>query len=502
MTRFSSTRSRASRVAVLGAGGLVAALLVGPGSTAQARDISVELTYDCAFAQGTQAVRVAVVGSLPDAGAVDLPMQPGAPTVRVAIPPGALEGTLPADVRSVAGSLTMTAEVRQSTRSAEAAWAHLAAPVTPLGDGGRLELEHTGQVPSVTVTAHGDVTFSAGPVSLRLLPETTDGSRPMPLPAVDCTPAAGQDTLLATVAVAGEESPGPSAGPLPGEGEDEAGQEPGRDIAVAPSPSDSEQPDACPPDLPSGEIDESFIPPPPPGEPPFVSELPGRHGCAYAVGLANVKKLGSAMIVNDPAARPEAINVIAVKRTVRRSASRPGGYYFRIDSYGEIALPDATSTFLTFGFQPVTARVEFVNGPLTISTGTIGSKPDQVNFAVAAFYQSLRVHDVKVNGTPLDVGPDCRTARPYPVVLHGKFPEYVSVLVGGPMRGTVTIPEFTGCGSGGEDLDQLFSASLSGPDNLIAMRQGSLCVPGAPGLKCPPPVPALPGQQSPAASAR
>lgn len=494
MTRF-STRSRAGRVAVLGATGLVAALLVGPGSTAQARDISVELTYDCAFAQGTRSVQVAVGGSFPDAGAVDHPMQPGEPTVRVTIPPGALEGTLPAEVRSVASSLTMTAEVRQNTRSAKALWSSLAAPAAALGDGGALDVEHTGKIPSVTVTAHGDVTFAAGPVSLWLLPETADGSEPMPLPAVECTPAAGQDTLLATVPVDGEESPAPSGTPSPGEGgQDGAGPEPDRDIAVAPSPSGSEQAGPCPAELPSGGIDESFIPPPPPGEPPFVSDLPGQHGCAYAVGLANVKKLGGAMIVNDPTAQPEAINVIAVKRTLRRSASRPGGYYFRIDSYGEIELPDATGTFLTFGFQPVSARVEFVNGPLTISTGTIGSKPNQVNFAIAAFYQSLRVHDVKVNGTPLDVGPDCRTARPYPVVLHGKFPEYVSVLVGGPMRGTVTIPEFTGCGSGGEDLDQLFGASLSGPDNLIAMRQGPLCVPGAPGLKCPPPVPALPGQ--------
>ncbi|MEW2634539.1 DUF6801 domain-containing protein [Streptomyces sp. NPDC048389] len=493
MTGF-STRSQAARVAVVGATGLVAALLVGPGSTAQARDIHVGLTYDCAFAQGTGAVRIAVGGSFPDTGAVGRPMQPGEPVVRVTIPPGVLEGTLPADVRSVASSLTMTAQVRQNTRSAEASWASLTAPAAALGEDGGLELEHTGKVPSVTVTAQGDVTFSAGPVSLRLLPETADGSEPMPLPAVDCTPAAGQDALLATVPVAGEEPPAPSGAPSPGEGQDGADREPDRDIAVAPSPPESEQPDVCPPDRPSGGIEESFIPPPPPGEPPFVSNLPGQHGCAYAVGLANVRKLGSAMIVNDPAAQPEAINLVAVKRTLRRSASRPGGYYFRIDSYGEIALPVASSTFLAFGFQPVSARVEFVNGPLTISTGTIGSKPNQVNFAVAAFYQSLRVHDVKVNGIPLDVGPDCRTARPYPVVLHGKFPEYVSVLVGGPMRGTVTIPEFTGCGSGGEDLDQLFSASLSGPDNLIAMRQGPLCVPGAPGLKCPPPVPALPGQ--------
>ncbi|MFD0431261.1 hypothetical protein ACFQ60_40165 [Streptomyces zhihengii] len=156
-----------------------------------------------------------------------------------------------------------------------------------------------------------------------------------------------------------------------------------------------------------------------------------------------------------------------------------------------MTLPDAESTFLTFGFQPVSAKVEFITGPITISTATVGSPPDRYNLAVAGFYQSLRVHDVTINGTPLDVGDNCRTARPFPVRLNGDFPDYTNVIIGGPLRGTVTIPEFTGCGTGGEDLDQLFTASLSGPDNLIAMNQGRLCVPSGGGVNgCPPVVPA------------
>jgi hypothetical protein len=246
-----------------------------------------------------------------------------------------------------------------------------------------------------------------------------------------------------------------------------------------------------------GGIDESFVPQPPPGEAPRITQLAGRLGCAYAVGLANVEKLGGAMIVNDPAGTPELVNVLAVLRTASRTGTRPGGFYFRADSFGALPLPDATSTFLTFGFQPVTAKVEFTNGPVTISTGTIGSPPNRVNFALAGFYQSLRVHDVKVNGTPLDVGPDCRTARPFRVVLNGKFPDYENVFKGGPMSGEVTIPEFSGCGTNGEDLDQIFSAAISGPDNLVAIRQGPLCIPNSPNNECPPRIPDLPDRATP-----
>lgn len=91
---------------------------------------------------------------------------------------------------------------------------------------------------------------------------------------------------------------------------------------------------------------------------------------------------------------------------------------------------------------------------------------------------SLRIYDVRVNGVPLDVGPNCRTSSPLDVQMKGTKPEY-TVNDGGILRGTFKIPPFTGCGVG-EDLDSLFTASISGPDtppyNYIKLVQGRPCI--------------------------
>ena len=47
-------------------------------------------------------------------------------------------------------------------------------------------------------------------------------------------------------------------------------------------------------------------------------------------------------------------------------------------------------------------------------------------------------------------------------------------MTGGPLEGTVTIPTFTGCGVT-ENLDPLFTGSISGPGNLARAIQGKPC---------------------------
>ena len=80
---------------------------------------------------------------------------------------------------------------------------------------------------------------------------------------------------------------------------------------------------------------------------------------------------------------------------------------------------------------------------------------------------------VLVNGAPLNVGNDCHTVRPFPLVLTG-VPPY-SLDDGGVLNGTITVPSFTGCGVG-ENLDPIFNATVSGPGNFVQLTQGNLCI--------------------------
>jgi hypothetical protein len=251
--------------------------------------------------------------------------------------------------------------------------------------------------------------------------------------------------------------------------------------------------DVCP-DLPTGSLDPARLPPvpdgatvlPDPNDP--SSAFPDDPACAFAVGFANVKKLGEATLVNDPSVSPTMVSLNMNRRLVFNFHTDPG--YVEDDILGELQLPVASSTFLTYGFVPTSARIEFTSlSPLTIvSTGsTFYNQP--ILFTIGG-YQSMRLFDVKVNGTPLDVGPDCHTAEPIDMVLHGRQDDYLpgggdglpdySVQGGGPLSQTdLYIPPFTGCGSHGENLDSLLTAAVSGPGNQLNLIQGPTCTPAS-----------------------
>ncbi|MBO0835760.1 MAG: hypothetical protein J2P28_09600 [Actinobacteria bacterium] len=199
----------------------------------------------------------------------------------------------------------------------------------------------------------------------------------------------------------------------------------------------------------------------------------------------------------------------------------------QLDYHGQRQLPPFRATFIAFGFEPVTATVTLQQvGPLdradclepdgTTSpdcppltaivsqfiggTSTFARRGDLWVVVTAAL--TMRISDVTVNGTPLNVGNDCHTdgeltspsspIDPGEVVLSGSNipgvspkPDYNNVLLGpGALAGTVTIPPFTGCGTGGENLDSLLTATVSGSGNQVKVVQGP---PGTcPGSACIP----------------
>lgn len=191
----------------------------------------------------------------------------------------------------------------------------------------------------------------------------------------------------------------------------------------------------------------------------------------------------------------------------------------QLDYQGKREFPPVRATFLAFGFTPVTATVQITQtGPLLFSdciesdgTTSPACPPVTVVFysltngpggnygdyqVVATSQVTLRVSDVKVDGVPLDVGPDCQSAGiltspdspavqntplgPNAMVLTGgdlagePEPAFSGATAGGELAGSIKIPPFTGCGPA-DDLDPLVTASLSHDGNYASVTSGPLC---------------------------
>jgi hypothetical protein len=181
-----------------------------------------------------------------------------------------------------------------------------------------------------------------------------------------------------------------------------------------------------------------------------------------------------------------------------------------LDHGGQRALPPATATFMAFGFMPVTATAyltqvgkqpitallakdigpcgSLLNGSCTAQGDTAG--PYSV---VSRAEMSLRIADVKVNGTPLDVGNNCHTVVPLSspgnpigasglVLSGGSFPgepapPATNALLSGSFDGFATIPPFTGCVTpDGDNLNALITSSVSGSGNYVKVTTGNLCI--------------------------
>ncbi|MFI7384976.1 DUF6801 domain-containing protein [Streptomyces sp. NPDC049813] len=499
---------RSVRVASVASAALVAGLLSGSGSQAdQQPPSSVKLAYECtlppaAGADGTATAKptatatatatatkldatVTVSTQLPVTATTGQPIQAGPVEVEARLPRAELAELLPAG-----GDLTSQAslgvEVRQNEQKANATWSGLSARATMPAEGPDLVLTHTGDVPTVTVDAAGDIELLARDLMLTVSPAT--GS---PVSAM-CSPAGDTDPLLARVAVPAGPEPEPGGSSPSGTPSDQQQEDSPGGVTVTPKDEPKAAATTCGP-RPTGVPDTSQAPLPA-GEP---VEYPGEPitACAYAAGLATVRKQDGSMIVNAPSKSPALMDVSAGVQAASYYDEATDAVYLRIDSIGKLTLPDAESTFLGFGFVPVSAKVAFENGPITISTGSMAMPNGP--FAVVTFHQRLHIRSVRVNGTTLPVGANCRTEKPFRVTLRGKFGEdgsgYVNVFAGGLLTGKVTIPAFTGCGTGGENLNPLFTASISGPDNLISMNQAPTCALDPAGaFGCPPVLPTLP----------
>ncbi|MEU6058414.1 DUF6801 domain-containing protein [Streptomyces sp. NPDC047097] len=495
-------RRALARTASVGAAVLFAGLVPGTVAAldegAQAAEVS--FAYRCALPGGEHPAVVRVSAGLPRQVAAGRPIRPVDVEVAVELPAEAAAELTARGAASAGGAVRLTGRATQGEHSAELPWTQLTTPDTPIPAEGPYTLQGAGAVPTVTAGSPGVLILATGPLTLDLLTRTADGAAAEPPQlAVECAPEPDRDTVIATVRVlpgpggAGRPSTPPEVDPPGGPGTTPGPSGEPSDGGTAPADGEA-RPDARPPAKEAGE--DPVIPPgkapggkggkaddcvdPPPQDLPAVPA----HG--YVAGYANVLKLGAAMFVKDPGL----MRVRMAKALRMHPCAKEGEPVFTLysdatlDYRGKPQFPPARSTFLTFGFMPTTASVELaLEGRLEIATDSYFA-PDfsQPQVTKATGKMRVRLYDVEVNGTPLEVGPGCRTVRPMELTLTGRggqdvngVPYGYTVELGGPLTGTATIPPFTGCGTGGEDLDRVFTGALSGPGNYTKMTQGALC---------------------------
>lgn len=111
---------------------------------------------------------------------------------------------------------------------------------------------------------------------------------------------------------------------------------------------------------------------------------------------------------------------------------------------------------------------------------------------------NVQILDVKVDGVDVRLSGTCRTVKPAPVTMESpqyqiddanRYPGYTDEwfashdpstyyhpLYGGELKGTMTIPPFTGCTTEvGDDLSDLLTLSAAGSGNTVTARTGWQC---------------------------
>ncbi|MGW1294469.1 DUF6801 domain-containing protein [Streptomyces sp. NPDC002533] len=477
--------------AVGGALVVATALVPSAESAAAEQKSEVALRYTCPFPSGPEEVDVVVSAVLPTSARTGEEIRPGQAAVEVTLPPTALArfGDLDAATLSAVARLTVRNSV--GDKSADASWQDLTTPPTDLptpGEGeGALTLTATGDVPTVSFGSPGRATMAPDALALALT-SFTEAGEPTTPPGLDvaCAPAPGQESELAAIAIRGDLDPTAPA-PRPG-GSDPAPEPTPTRPAEGLPPTAREKIDALTEKRLQALEDD-------PGSCPI--EIPPEWVMTtaetYAAGYANAAKLDGAAALG-----PAFMKVVLNKRYINDSCASTVDVSSEVDfDYeGKRQLPPTKATFLSYGFMPTTATMtlEQVGPPAAIHTHTVTNTPAYPEETTVTAQLVMRLSDVEVNGVPLDVGPDCRTERPFEQVLKGYGQSYPPagylVAYGGTLTGYAHIPPFEGCGVT-EDLDPIFTSAISSPgrkaDNYTKMTQAPLCVATNPeGPDCPP----------------
>ncbi|MFB7497955.1 DUF6801 domain-containing protein [Streptomyces sp. NPDC056161] len=487
--RPSRVRARGAAIAAFV---VLAAMVPAVAVAAGPRQADAELPYVCTLPSGQRPVTVRISAVFPDRVAAGEPIRPADVTTTVEFPAEAVADLAAAGAAGVRAETRLTVAVAQNDARAEATWRGTAQPAV-LPPTGPLTLTATGDVPTVTGQGDGELTLSAAHLAVDLTPSATDGATGAPAAfTAECSLAedAPGSGLLATVPVgAAPSGPGgsPTASPSASASASPGGQ--GGD----PADRQGERAPRVSGDTPGGTADRPDAPPCKydAGYPAGPQSLD-----AYITGYSNVQKLKGAALIP--------LTCTLIEQGPPEFIPYPdwSGGTIKQHSTGDLynggrkaSLP-ITATFLTFGFTPTTATMVLEQtGPVTIdSLGATDFMFTSTDTWVRVPLV-LKVTSLSVNGTPLAVGPNCRTEKPlsspdpdpanHPgdhLVLHGRGEQVTGepatgylLTSGGPLTGEMSIPAFTGCGAGGENIDRLLTASVSGSGNYVKQIQGQTC---------------------------
>jgi hypothetical protein len=445
------------------------------------------LAYACRFPAGTYKVGARLTASYPATALAGRTVRPASLSLAVTVPAAPLASLGPPGAAITIAARLATSDPRGKVPAV--GWASLAgAAATPPATGRTLgsgALRPTAPLPALTVDRAARMTVTAGTLALVFTPRGTAPATPN----VTAT-AIASATAVATATGTPGATPTPSPARAPVSAT--CALEPGQDAALAtiavrgiPATHAAQASSPCPP-LPRGGLKLNPDLPKPP-KPPRGSTVtyppPDDHACAYITGYSDVLKLNGAALVG-----PGLLNVTVGVRVV----SNFGANYYQEDSAGQLdytvcrlsdghrtcavihGFPPATATFLDFGFMPVTATLHLTE----IGTVNVYGVGTGFTFSSNTSWSRmiLRISDVKVNGKPLNVGPDCEASKPLLIGLIGlgSGVHPYSLTGGGPLTGYVTIPPFSHCGVT-ENLDDLITGTVSGTGNYSEFTQGPLC---------------------------
>ncbi|MFC8954379.1 DUF6801 domain-containing protein [Streptomyces sp. NPDC057101] len=517
--RPTRAHARGAAIAALVA---LAPLLPAAAVALGSHEVDAELPYLCTLPSGQQPATVRIKATVPDRVAVGEEVLPTGVGTTVELAAAATADLLALKAATVRAETLLTVAAGQNGQRTDVTWRGTAQPLAVPAEG-PLVLTTTGDVPTLTTDSTGELTLTAEGFGVDLALSTADGAPTTPAAlSVTCVP--GQDTeggrVLATVPVgAGAPTGGPSSPVPPSATPSSASPSsplptsplPPSTAPRPPSPAESETAgggDTAQDPAAGGTADSGpkVVAEPTPGAPagprpapPCRNDKPTPTSLtAYITGYANVRKLNGASLVP--------VSCVLIEQGIPEIDFRPDGSIHLLQKsdavlshQGRKQSPPFKATFLTFDFMPATATMVLEQaGPMTVESDILLVFPDNIAQTWIRAPLVLRVLDVRVDGTRLDVGPSCRTEKPlsspepdpatYPgdhLVLLGKgqllngtdATGYV-LTSGGPLTGEVTIPAFKGCGAGGENLDRLLTASISGPGNHLKQIQGQTCAVG------------------------